>query len=144
MSHVSQCAIMAAAYPQCAQAPDVAPPPPGEPIRIAIVSGHLWGHSVLKFPIWGWVSLLDRRRFRLYGYHTSARTDVETARIWRSFDRFVQGPLPIERWCEVIRADVLQLAAVPPHRRARGRNDNGLTKLSHPLAPSGGGLGRGA
>ena len=45
---------------------------------------------------------------------------------------------------EVIRADVLQLAAVPPHRRARGRNDNGLTKLGHPLPPSGGGLGRGA
>ena len=107
------CAIMGAAYPQWAQAPDVAPPAPGEPIRIAIVSGQFWGHSVLKFPIWGWVSLLDRRRFRLYGYHTSARTDGETARIRRSFDRFVQGPLPVERWCEVIRADAPHILIFP-------------------------------
>jgi protein O-GlcNAc transferase len=107
------CATMGAAYPQWAQAPDVAPPAPGEPIRVAIVSGHLWGHSVLKFPVWGWVSLLDRRRFRLYAYHTSARTDVETTRIWRSFDRFVQGPLPFERWCEVIRADAPHLVIYP-------------------------------
>jgi len=107
------CAVMRAAYPQWAKAPDIAPPGPGEPIRIAIVSGHFWGHSVLKFPIWGWVSLLDRRRFRLLGYHTGARTDVETVRIWRSFDRFVQGPLPVERWCEVIRTDAPHIIIYP-------------------------------
>jgi predicted O-linked N-acetylglucosamine transferase (SPINDLY family) len=107
------CAIMAAAYPQWAQAPAVAPPAAGEPIRIAMVSGQFWGHSVLKFPIWGWVSLLDRRRFRLYGYHTGARTDVETAHISRSFDRFIQGPLPLERWCELIRADAPHLVIFP-------------------------------
>src|SRR5262249_43251509 len=63
--------IMGAAFPQWAAAPAVPPPAPGEPIRVAIVSGHLWGHSVLKIPIWGWVSLMDRRRFHLYGYHVS-------------------------------------------------------------------------
>src|SRR5262249_39923962 len=107
------CAIMEKAYPQSAQVPDVSPPAAGEPIRIAIVSGHLWGHSVLKIPIWGWVSLLDRRRFRLHGYHVGAKTDVETARIWRSFDRFVQGPLPVERWCEIIRADAPHVVIYP-------------------------------
>jgi protein O-GlcNAc transferase len=107
------CAVMAAAYPQWAQAPHVAPPAPDEPIRIAIVSGHFWGHSVLKFPIWGWVSLLDRKRFRLHGYHTSARTDVETARIRASFDRFVHGPLPVERWCEIVRADAPHIVIFP-------------------------------
>ena len=107
------CAIMAGAFPKWAQRPAVAPPAPGEPIRIAIVSGQFWGHSVLKFPIWGWVSQLDRRRFRLLGYHTSSRTDVETARIWRSFDRFVQGPLPLERWCEIIRADAPHIVIFP-------------------------------
>jgi predicted O-linked N-acetylglucosamine transferase (SPINDLY family) len=106
-------AVMRAAYPQWAQAPDVAPPAPGEPVRVAIVSGHFWGHSVLKIPIWGWVSLLDRRRFRLLGYHTRARIDIETARISRSFDRFVQGPLPVERWCEVIRADAPHVIVYP-------------------------------
>jgi predicted O-linked N-acetylglucosamine transferase (SPINDLY family) len=107
------CAIMGAAFPQWTQTPAVAPPAPGEPIRIAIVSGQFWGHSVLKFPIWGWVSQLDRRRFHLLGYHTSGRTDVETARIWRSFDRFVQGPLPVERWCETIRGDAPHIVIFP-------------------------------
>jgi predicted O-linked N-acetylglucosamine transferase (SPINDLY family) len=107
------CAIMGAAYPQWAHAPAVAPPAPGEPIRVAIVSGQFFGHSVLKFPIWGWVSQLDRRRFRLLGYHTSGRTDVETARIWRSFDRFVRGPLPVERWCELIRGDAPHVVIFP-------------------------------
>jgi protein O-GlcNAc transferase len=107
------CGIMGAAFPQWAARPAVAPPAPGEPIRIAIVSGQFWGHSVLKFPIWGWVSQLDRRRFRLLGYHTSARTDVETVRIWRAFDRFVQGPLPVERWCEVIRGDAPHIVIFP-------------------------------
>jgi protein O-GlcNAc transferase len=106
-------ATMGAAYPQWAGAPAVAPPAPGEPIRLAIVSGHLWGHSVLKIPIWGWVSLIDRRRFRLHGYHVSAQNDVETARVRRSFDRFVQGPLPLERWCETIRADAPHVVIFP-------------------------------
>jgi predicted O-linked N-acetylglucosamine transferase (SPINDLY family) len=106
-------AIMGAAYPQWASSPNVAPPAPGEPVRLAIVSGHVWGHSVLKIPIWGWVSLIDRRRFRLYGYHLSAQNDVETARVRRSFDRFVQGPLPVERWCETIRTDAPHVVIFP-------------------------------
>jgi protein O-GlcNAc transferase len=105
--------IMSAAYPQWAQAPPVPPPGPGEPIRIAIVSGHLRAHSVLKIPLWGWVSLIDRRRFRLCAYHTSAHHDGETARVRRAFARFVQGPLPLERWCETIRADAPHVVIFP-------------------------------
>lgn len=106
-------AIMGAAFPQWARAPAVPPPAPGEPIRVAIVSGHFWGHSVLKIPIWGWASLIDRRRFRLYGYHLSAQNDGETARVRRSFARFVQGPLPVKRWCETIRADAPHVVIFP-------------------------------
>jgi protein O-GlcNAc transferase len=105
--------IMATAYPQYANAPAIPPPSPGEPIRVAIVSGHLHAHSVLKIPIWGWVSLLDRRRFRLFAYHTSAHSDVETARVRRAFARFVQGPLSVERWCEIIRADAPHVVIFP-------------------------------
>jgi protein O-GlcNAc transferase len=105
--------IMAGAYPEYATAPAVEPPVPGEAIRVGIVSGHFWAHSVLKIPIWGWVSLLDRRRFRLFGYHTSPGNDVETARIRRSFDRFVQGPMPVDRWCEIIRADAPHVVIFP-------------------------------
>jgi protein O-GlcNAc transferase len=105
--------IMAAAYPQWANAPAVPPPAPDEPIRVAIVSGHLHAHSVLKIPVWGWVSLIDRRRFRLFGYHVGAHNDVETARVRRAFSRFVQGPLPLERWCETIRADAPHVVIFP-------------------------------
>jgi len=91
----------------------VPPPAPGEPIRVAIVSGHLHAHSVLKIPVWGWVSLMDRRRFRLFAYHTSAVSDVETARVRRSFARFVQGPLTVERWCDTIRADAPHVVIFP-------------------------------
>jgi protein O-GlcNAc transferase len=106
-------ATMGAAHPHWASAPAVKPPAPGEPIRLAIVSGHLWGHSVLKIPIWGWVSLIDRRRFRLFGYHVSAQSDSETARVRRAFERFVQGPLPVERWCETIRKDAPHIVIFP-------------------------------
>jgi protein O-GlcNAc transferase len=105
--------IMGAAYPQWANAPAVPPPAPDEPIRLAIVSGHLRAHSVLKIPIWGWVSLMDRRRFRLSAYHLSPHHDGETARVRRAFARFVQGPLPLERWCETIRADAPHLVIFP-------------------------------
>ncbi len=105
--------IMGAAFPQWANAPVVPPSGLGEPIRVAIVSGHLRGHSVLKIPMWGWVSLMDRRRFRLFGYHTSPHPDGETARVRRAFARFVQGPLPAERWCETIRADAPHIVIFP-------------------------------
>jgi predicted O-linked N-acetylglucosamine transferase (SPINDLY family) len=105
--------IMSAAYPQWASGPAVPPPRPGEPIRVAIVSGHLRGHSVLKIPVWGWTSLIDRRRFSLFGYHTAGHPDGETARVRLAFSRFVQGPLPVERWCETIRADAPHVVIFP-------------------------------
>ncbi|MBV8751463.1 MAG: tetratricopeptide repeat protein [Hyphomicrobiales bacterium] len=105
--------IMAAAYPQFAKAPSMPPPALGEPIRIGIVSGHLRGHSVLKIPVWGWASLIDRRRFRLLAYHTTGHPDGETARVRRSFERFVQGPLTVEQWCETIRADAPHVVIFP-------------------------------
>jgi protein O-GlcNAc transferase len=59
------------------------------------------------------VSLIDRRRFRLLGYHLSGQNDGETARVRRAFDRFVQGPLPVERWAETIRADAPHVVIFP-------------------------------
>ena len=68
---------------------------------------------MLKIPIWGWVSLIDRRRFRLFAYHTSAHHDGETGRVRRAFARFVQGPLALDRWCETIRADAPHVVIFP-------------------------------
>jgi predicted O-linked N-acetylglucosamine transferase (SPINDLY family) len=105
--------IMSRAYPEWAKSPELKPRGPEEPIRLGIVSGLFHGHSVLKVPIWGWLALLDRKRFRLFGYYTADYQDVETSRTRRYFDQFVQGPLPVERWCERIRADAPHVLIFP-------------------------------
>ena len=96
------CRAMAAAFPA---APLADPPVQGERIRVGIVSGHIRRHSVWRLPTRGWVQGLDRARFELIGYHTSALRDDETRRAETLFDRFLQGPLPIAAWRERIAAD---------------------------------------
>lgn len=81
------------------------PPAPDEPLRIGIVSGFFRNHSNWKIPIQGWLTGLDRTRFRIFGYHTGARTDDITREAVRSCERFVQGPLSIEAWRDTIAAD---------------------------------------
>ena len=58
-----------------------------------------------KVPIKGWLERLDRDRFRLFGYHTSEKQDAATRAAQALCERFVQGPLPIERWRAEIAAD---------------------------------------
>jgi predicted O-linked N-acetylglucosamine transferase (SPINDLY family) len=96
------CLIMAERYPPAALAP---PPRPGERIRLGIVSGFFWGHSVWKIPIRGWLSQIDRRRFQIFGYHTGVKEDAATKEAASLCDRFVQGPLSNDRWRDVILED---------------------------------------
>ena len=96
------CRAMASVYPPVT----VAPPPVGdEPIRVGFVSGYFRHHSVWKIPLKGWLTQLDRKRFRLFGYYTKAQIDGETKIAAAHCDRFVQGPLPLARWRETILAD---------------------------------------
>jgi protein O-GlcNAc transferase len=96
------CRIMAERYPPAALAP---PPRPDERIRLGIVSGFFWHHSVWKVPVRGWLSQIDRRRFQIFGYHTSVREDDATKEAASYCDRFVQGPLSMDRWRQVILDD---------------------------------------
>jgi predicted O-linked N-acetylglucosamine transferase (SPINDLY family) len=82
-----------------------APPAAGEPLRVGIVSGYFWQHSVWKVGLKGWMTQLDPKRFALYGYHTSYKHDGETALARERSHKFVQGPHPIEKWREIIAAD---------------------------------------
>jgi predicted O-linked N-acetylglucosamine transferase (SPINDLY family) len=94
--------ILARRYGQ----PEMPPPPnPGEPIRVGIVSGFFFQHSVWKVAIRGWVTQLDRERFQLFGYHTGAKQDAETAIARDCCHRFVQGPRSMEAWRQAILAD---------------------------------------
>jgi predicted O-linked N-acetylglucosamine transferase (SPINDLY family) len=104
------CRIMAARY---GPAPLPGPPAAGEPVRVGIVSGFFRRHSNWKIPISGWLSQLDRRRFRLFGYHTGRETDEETRTAAGLCARFVQGPLPIEGWRRAILDDAPHVLIYP-------------------------------
>ena len=104
------CGIMAERYPAAATAP---PPPANEPLRIGIVSGYFREHSNWKVPIKGWLTQLDRGRFRIFGYHTGADQDAQTATAAQLCERFVQGPLSVERWRAEILSDAPHVLIYP-------------------------------
>jgi predicted O-linked N-acetylglucosamine transferase (SPINDLY family) len=104
------CRIMAARY-WPAKLP--APPEPGEPVRVAIVSGFFRQHSNWKIPIKGWLSQLDRRRFRLFGYYTADEGDAETETAAALCERFVKGPLALDAWRQAIVADAPHVIIYP-------------------------------
>src|SRR5260370_35655618 len=72
------------------------PSGPNEPIRLGIVSGFFRQHSNWKIPIKGWLKMLDRDRFQVSGYYTSAERDRETDAAAALCKEFVQGPLALE------------------------------------------------
>ena len=104
------CRIMARRYPPAAPAP---PPAGNEPVRVGIVSGYFRQHSNWKLPIKGWLSRLDREQFRIFGYHTGVLTDAETNAAIAMCDRFVQGPLSIDRWRAEILSDAPHVLIYP-------------------------------
>src|SRR5204863_2069762 len=53
----------------------------------------------------GWLGQFDRSKFQIFGYHTGGDRDEQTDIAVKQCDRFVQGPLPGERWREEILAD---------------------------------------
>jgi predicted O-linked N-acetylglucosamine transferase (SPINDLY family) len=104
------CRIMADRYGRAALPP---PPAAQERVRVGIVTGYYRRHAIWRIPTSGWLSQLDRRRFRLFGYHTDGETDAVTARASALCERFVQGPLPIERWRAEIAADAPHVLIYP-------------------------------
>jgi protein O-GlcNAc transferase len=85
---------------------ELAPPPAeDEPVRVGIVSGFFYQHSVWKIGVRGWVSQLDPKRFQVSGYYTGSSQDAETALARQFCHRFVQGPASTERWRQTILAD---------------------------------------
>jgi protein O-GlcNAc transferase len=116
------CRIMAAKYTT-----PVLPKPPGlgEKIRLGIVSGFFRQHSNWKIPIKGWLQTLDRDRFHLSGYYTSAEQDGETGMAAAMCDRFVQGPLSLDAWRRTILDDAPDVLIFP---------EIGMDKVSAQLA----------
>jgi protein O-GlcNAc transferase len=103
---------MAAGYPEFADRPPMPPAPPGEPIRVGIVSGFFRSHTVWKL-FGGWIREMDRRRFKLHGYSTSLRRDAETARAKAAFDVFVETANSFDALAGTIRAHGLHVLLFP-------------------------------
>jgi protein O-GlcNAc transferase len=116
------CRIMAARYGP-ARLP--AAPARGEPIRLGIVSGFFRQHSNWKIPLKGWLSQLDRQRFRLFGYYTGIESDAETETAAALCERFVRGPLSPEAWRQAILADAPHVIIYP---------EVGMDPVAAPLA----------
>jgi predicted O-linked N-acetylglucosamine transferase (SPINDLY family) len=104
------CRIMGDRYPP---APISGRAGPGERIRVGIVSAYFRHHSVWKMPIKGWLSQLDRGQFQIYGYHIGTERDRETELAASLCERFVQGPLSIDRWREEIVTDAPHVLIYP-------------------------------
>ena len=94
--------VMAARYGEAELAP---PPAPDEPIRVGIVSGFFFQHSVWKVGARGWVTQLDPKQFQIFGYSTTLKSDGETELARKHCHRFVEGPHSLEQWRDIIAAD---------------------------------------
>jgi len=107
--------IMSNRYPQNHQHISLPELQPNEKIRIGFVSGCFHRHSVWKIPTKGWVENLDKSQFELFAYHTNTtlKHDEETVKAGKAFDRFIQGPLPLEKWAEIIQQDNLHVLIYP-------------------------------
>ena len=103
------CDIMCKSRP----APALSAPRGEGAVRVGFVSGFFCLHPVWKINIKGWISQLDRRKFQVLGYHTGTVQDPETAVAAGLCHRLVCGPLPAERWREVILADAPQILIYP-------------------------------
>ena len=72
-------------------APLPRPPAPGELVRVGFVSAFFYKHTNWKLCLKGWISQLDRRRFKVFGYHLGKKRDAETVAAAFMCDRFVHG-----------------------------------------------------
>lgn len=106
------CTVMARRYPEFATPLPQPAVEPGKPLRIGIVSGFFFDHSVWKTPIRGWIENLDRSRFEIHGYYTRPYQDASTAAAREVCVEFVEG-LPFEALARGIRGDALHVVIFP-------------------------------
>jgi predicted O-linked N-acetylglucosamine transferase (SPINDLY family) len=104
------CRMMERQYPAV---PLPVPPAPGEPLRVGIVSSFFYQHSNWKIPIKGWISQLDRTRFKIFGYHVGTQRDAETDIAASMCDRFVDCGLTVESCRGEIVADAPHVLIYP-------------------------------
>ena len=106
------CQLMAKGYPQWSQPIDLTNLQKSEKVRVGFLTGFFRTGSCWKL-LKGWVENIDRSEFELFGYHTGSQRDGETKRAAKAVDKFIQGPLRLEQWCELIQLDKLHILIFP-------------------------------
>jgi protein O-GlcNAc transferase len=86
---------------------------PDEKIKIGFVSAFFCNHSNWKIPIKGWLSQLNRNRFKVFGYHVGKNRDSETDIAAKMCDRFVQRAMTVNDWRREILADAPHILIYP-------------------------------
>ncbi|MBD2771519.1 tetratricopeptide repeat protein [Iningainema tapete] len=104
--------LMSSRYSNWSQQISVPNLQPQQKVRVGFLSGFFRNHSCWKL-IKGWLENLDKSEFELFGYHTNSIRDQETIKAAKAFDKFIQGPLPLEQWCELIQLDKLHVLIFP-------------------------------
>lgn len=99
--------------PQWAQSLPSVAPKPNEAIRVGIVSGHFYRHSIWKDVIKGWIAQLDRQKFHLIGYALNKTEDEETEFARNCLAKFVTGSHTTEEWGQLIQADESHILLYP-------------------------------
>ena len=89
------------------------PPAPDEPLRIGVVSSFFYLHSNWKIPIKGWLSQLDRSRFKIFGYYPGSVRDAETDVAQDICDRFIQRTFTVADWRREILLDAPHVLIYP-------------------------------
>jgi protein O-GlcNAc transferase len=82
-------------------------------IRVAIVSAHVYDHSVWNAIIKGWCRYLDRRCFSLHIFHIGTEPDQETVFAQSSATYFLQGAKGLREWVDAILGQRLDVIIYP-------------------------------
>lgn len=120
---------LAAAAPFIAARP--APARSSQRLRVGIVSGFFYDHTIWHLLLRGWLGQMDRSRFELFCYHTGTRRDAQTDQAAEFADRLVEGRRSAACWRDLILADAPHILLYPEI----GMDPMSARLAAHRLAP---------
>jgi hypothetical protein len=82
-------------------------------LKLGIVSGFIYRHSVWDIILKGLVLNIDRNIFNIAIYHTGSTVDDQNEIARNHADRFVQGPNTHDVWIETLQQDGLDVILYP-------------------------------
>jgi predicted O-linked N-acetylglucosamine transferase (SPINDLY family) len=113
LSQYGNLCVRAMEHWQHAQGLSMPRSPTGSPLRVGIVSAHIYDHSVWNAIVKGWLKHLDRQRFSLHLFSIDPKHDQETAAARSLVPWFESGSRSLSRWAESILGERLDAILYP-------------------------------